>query len=81
MIVLSLLLSATMPFAVIFAAGDTVNGAIVAGIFSIVNTVLNARILSRVANVAETVHATKRASREGNKALLDLAERREGDPP
>lgn len=76
MIVLSLLVTAVAPFLIVDAAigGDVVNGAIVAGIFSIVNTVLNARMLRRLAEVNQKVGATKAAAHDGVRALTELAE-------
>jgi hypothetical protein len=76
LIAASLLLTATAPFAILGLGGDTTNAALVAGIFSVVNTILNARLLRRVADVASQVKATKKAGREGVKALTDLADQK-----
>ena len=60
--------AAGMPFLVFgILVPDEVTAAAIAGFFSILNTYLNVRMLRQVG-------ATKKASRAGTKALIDLAE-------
>lgn len=55
-----------MPVVVFAIISDTISAAFVAGIFSIVNTYLNVRMLRQIG-------ATRRSARAGSKALLELA--------
>jgi hypothetical protein len=61
-----------MPFAVFGVINDTVDGAFIAGIFSVVNTYLNFRLI-RIMNT------TKKVAREGSDTLLAIAEVRRED--
>lgn len=74
-----------MPWAV-FAllgvhGGDTTNAAIIAGVFSVVNTYLNVRMLRQVGAVKHRVGAVSETAREGNAALMEIADIRAADRP
>lgn len=66
-----------MPYAVfgIFGlGGDVTDAAVVAGIFSVINTYLNVRMLRQVG-------AVKRTARASTESLMELADVRSGDKP
>lgn len=76
MILFAFLITALAPFAIMagVTAGDAVSGALIAGVFSVVNTILNARMLRKIAEVNQKVGAAKASARLGVDALNRLAD-------
>jgi K+ transporter len=74
LLVATLLSAVLMPAVVFGMISDTVDAAIIAGIFSIVNTYLNLKMLRQIG-------VTRKVARESSDALMEIANVRRSDKP